>query len=63
MLVIIKKLMCLAQFYPFDFSMVELVAPDNQLETYILDMRSCEEFSKLKESMILFKNWWRQRRL
>jgi hypothetical protein len=43
--------------------MVEVAAPDNQLETYILDMRSCEEFSKLKELMILLKNWLRQRRL
>jgi hypothetical protein len=56
MLSIIKKLIHFAEFYSFDFSIVELVAP-------IINMRSCEEFSKLKESMILFKNWWRKRRL
>jgi hypothetical protein len=38
----------LAQFYPNDFSAVQLITLDNQLETYIIDMRSSEEFATLK---------------
>ncbi|CAN6708544.1 unnamed protein product [Malus baccata var. baccata] len=44
-----QKLLRLAQFYPKDFSMNELVILKIQLETYILDMRSSIEFSGLKE--------------
>ncbi|CAN6676203.1 unnamed protein product [Malus baccata var. baccata] len=40
-----QKLLRLAQFYPKDFSMNELVILKIQLETYILDMRSSIEFS------------------
>jgi hypothetical protein len=38
----------LAQFYPNDFSAVQLITLDNQLETYIIDMRSSEEFATLE---------------
>ena len=38
----------LAQFYPSDFSTVQVSFLDNQLKTYIHDMRSTEEFSALK---------------
>ncbi|KAL4611456.1 hypothetical protein ACB092_08G124600 [Castanea dentata] len=43
-----EKLIRLAQFYPSDFSTVQVSFLDNQLETYIHDMRSSEEFSALK---------------
>ena len=43
-----QKLIRLAQFYPKDFSLVDLMILDCQLETYIMDMRSSVEFSKLK---------------
>ncbi|CAN6557975.1 unnamed protein product [Malus baccata var. baccata] len=44
-----QKLLRLAQFYPKDFSMNELVILKIQLETYIMDMRSSIEFLGLKE--------------
>ncbi|KAG4387320.1 hypothetical protein GLYMA_11G176303v4 [Glycine max] len=37
-----------AKFYPCEFSAINLVMLDNQLETYIIDMRSNVEFSSLK---------------
>ncbi|KAM3695753.1 hypothetical protein ACJW31_07G157300 [Castanea mollissima] len=43
-----EKLIRLAQFYPSDFSTVQVSFLDNQLETYIQDMGSTEEFSALK---------------
>ncbi|XP_065626546.1 uncharacterized protein LOC136066336 [Quercus suber] len=43
-----EKLIRLAQFYPSDFSTVQVSFLDNQLEAYIHDMRSTEEFSALK---------------
>jgi hypothetical protein len=43
-----EKLIRLAQFYPNDFSVVQLITLDNQLETYIFDMHSSDEFSILK---------------
>ncbi|XP_059455244.1 uncharacterized protein LOC132185494 [Corylus avellana] len=43
-----EKLLRLAQFYPNDFSAVQLITLDNQLETYIVDMRSSDEFATLK---------------
>jgi hypothetical protein len=43
-----EKLIRLAQFYPNDFSAVQLITLDNQLETYIFDMRSSDEFATLK---------------
>ena len=44
-----EKLIRLAQFYPSDFSIVQVSFLDNQLETYIHDIRSTEEFPALKE--------------
>jgi hypothetical protein len=38
----------LAQFYPNDFSTVQLLTLDNELETYIIDMHYSEEFATLK---------------
>ncbi|CAH9058308.1 unnamed protein product [Cuscuta europaea] len=42
------KLIEFANIYPNDFSSLELVVLENQLETYIIDMRSNDEFSDLK---------------
>ena len=50
-----KKLMRLAEFYPSDFSIVDLHRLDTQLETYILDMRSAIEFERLKSISDLSK--------
>ncbi|XP_030939485.1 uncharacterized protein LOC115964284 [Quercus lobata] len=44
----IKKLTCLANFYPSDFSETDVLALDNQLQTYIVDIRSNDEFLELK---------------
>jgi hypothetical protein len=43
-----EKLLCLAQFYPNDFSTVKFSTLDNQLEIYILNMRSSDEFATIK---------------
>ena len=43
-----QNLLRLAQFYPKDFSPIELMILNDQLETYIIDMRSISEFSELK---------------
>lgn len=43
-----KKLVRLTEFYPEDFSAVELMILQNQVETYILDMRSDDEFLSVK---------------
>ena len=43
-----EKLLRHAQFYPNDFSIVKLNTLNNQLETYILDMRSSDELATLK---------------
>ena len=43
-----KKLTCLAKFYPSDFSATNVLALDNQLQTYIVDIRSNDEFLELK---------------
>ncbi|KDO85032.1 hypothetical protein CISIN_1g041483mg, partial [Citrus sinensis] len=42
-----KKLLRLAQLYPRDFSPVDLMALDIQLDVYIMDMQSSVEFSGL----------------
>ncbi|XP_050241354.1 uncharacterized protein LOC126690285 [Quercus robur] len=44
----IQKLTHLEKFYPFDFSETNVLALDNQLQTYIVDMRSNDEFLELK---------------
>ena len=41
-------LICLPQFYPAEFSNVEILSFDNQLKTYIVDLRSHDEFTSLK---------------
>ncbi|XP_031285498.1 zinc finger MYM-type protein 1-like [Pistacia vera] len=41
------KLILFVQFYPSDFSAFELMILENQAETYVIDMRSCDEFAKL----------------
>ncbi|XP_019189422.1 PREDICTED: zinc finger MYM-type protein 1-like [Ipomoea nil] len=41
------KLIRLAQFYPNDFSDIELEVLDNQLQTYFIDVNSDPDFSKL----------------
>ncbi|XP_024031085.1 uncharacterized protein LOC112094463 [Morus notabilis] len=43
-----RNLIELAKYYPKDFSVVELMVLENQLETYIIDMRSSEDFTRLK---------------
>ncbi|PKU70027.1 hypothetical protein MA16_Dca014473 [Dendrobium catenatum] len=42
-----EKLIQLAELYSIDFSIVELVALEYQVSTYILNMRSSEELSSL----------------
>ena len=42
------RLIEFTKFYPCEFSVINLVMLDNQLETYIIDMRSNVEFSSLK---------------
>ncbi|ESR41960.1 hypothetical protein CICLE_v10013753mg [Citrus x clementina] len=42
------KLVRLAQFYPKDFSPIELMALKTQLQIYIMDIRSSTEFAELK---------------
>ena len=57
-----EKLLRLAQFYPNDFSVVKLSTLNNQLETYILDMRYSDEVGTLKgigqlvEKLVKMKN-------
>ncbi|KAJ9162755.1 hypothetical protein P3X46_022505 [Hevea brasiliensis] len=43
-----EKLIHLAQFYSCDFSSTEVMALDNQLETYIIDVCSNDQFSTIK---------------
>ena len=42
------KLVRLAEFYPSDFSEMDRVALDNQLETFFYDMKSNVMFNDLK---------------
>ena len=42
-----EKLVCLAQFYPKEFSSLELMILSDQLDSYIIDMRYSIEFSNL----------------
>ncbi|XP_068341596.1 uncharacterized protein [Pyrus communis] len=44
----IEKLVRLAQFYPKDFSDMELTLLEDELKNYIFDMRLHNEFSALK---------------
>ena len=43
-----QKLIRLAEFYPYDFSSMDLMMLDNQLQNYIIDIRSSIEFSELQ---------------
>ena len=43
-----QKLLRLVQFYPQDFFPIELIILNDQLETYIIYMRSSSEFFELK---------------
>uniref|UniRef100_A0A5B7B014 Putative zinc finger MYM-type protein 1-like n=1 Tax=Davidia involucrata TaxID=16924 RepID=A0A5B7B014_DAVIN len=43
-----QRLVRFAQFYPCEFSAVDLLALENQLENYIIDMRSNKEFCEVK---------------
>ncbi|XXG68310.1 hypothetical protein AAC387_Pa06g1426 [Persea americana] len=43
-----EKLVRLSQFYPDDFSDADRVMLDNQLQTYIIDMRTNSRFSEVK---------------
>ncbi|XP_016199075.1 uncharacterized protein LOC107640039 [Arachis ipaensis] len=43
-----EKLIQLAQFYPLEFSSTQLLTLDSQLENFILDVRSDDQFSNLK---------------
>ncbi|KAK9180887.1 hypothetical protein WN944_024023 [Citrus x changshan-huyou] len=43
-----EKLLRLAEFYPKDFSTIDLIALEMQLDVYITDLRSSAEFSELK---------------
>ena len=42
-----KKLICLAQFYPRDFSTTKLIIHDDQLQNYIIDVRADNMFVEL----------------
>ncbi|KAL7258693.1 hypothetical protein ACSBR1_004745 [Camellia fascicularis] len=42
-----KKLIHLAEFYSKEFSSMELMVLNDQLDTYIIDMISSSEFSRL----------------
>ncbi|XP_025703831.1 uncharacterized protein [Arachis hypogaea] len=42
-----EKFIQLAQFYPLEFSSTQLLALDSQLENFILDVRSDDQFSDL----------------
>ncbi|XP_057804290.1 uncharacterized protein LOC131019717 isoform X2 [Salvia miltiorrhiza] len=60
------RLINLARFYPQDFSTFQIEALDDQLETYILDMRSTDGFGRLKvervfSAMNIIKNRLRGR--
>ena len=43
-----QRLVRFAQFYPSDFSAVDLLALENQLANYIVDMQLNEEFCEVK---------------
>ncbi|XP_028051264.1 uncharacterized protein LOC114255923 [Camellia sinensis] len=57
-----KKLIHLAQFYPKEFSSVELMVLNDQLDTYIIDMLSSSKFSMLNGIADLAKKMVETRR-
>ncbi|KAA3453591.1 zinc finger MYM-type protein 1-like [Gossypium australe] len=50
-----NELICLGQIYSSIFSPIEVLALNNQLETYVVDMQSNKEFSNLKRIQVLSK--------
>ncbi|GMP69440.1 hypothetical protein CsSME_00028703 [Camellia sinensis var. sinensis] len=57
-----KKLIHLAEFYPKEFSSMELMVLNDQLDTYIIDMLSSSEFSMLNGIADLAKKMVETRR-
>lgn len=51
----ITKLLNFALFYPEDFSIYDIVVLENQLETYIMNMCSNDEFLAIKDIATLAK--------
>jgi hypothetical protein len=43
-----EKLIRLTLFYPNEFSIVDLMVLGDQVDTYIIDLRSDDEFSGIK---------------
>jgi hypothetical protein len=43
-----EKIICLALFYPSEFSIVDLIVLGDQLDTYIIDLRGDDEFSGIE---------------
>lgn len=50
-----EKFICTAQLYPFEFSALDQMAPGNDLEAYIIDMHSNNEFSEVTGISVLAK--------
>ena len=48
-----QRLIQLAEFYSYDFSAIDLMALDNQLQNYIVDMRSNNEFFEIKKKLVI----------
>jgi hypothetical protein len=44
-----EKIICLALFYPSEFSIVDLMVLGDQLDTYIIDLRGDDEFSGIED--------------
>lgn len=42
-----ERFICLAKYYPEDFSALDLMILDDQLEIYICDVCSSKEFARL----------------
>ncbi|XP_034887192.1 uncharacterized protein [Populus alba] len=47
-IVLTEKLICLALFYPSEFSIMDLMVLGDQLDTYIIDLRGDDELSGIK---------------
>jgi hypothetical protein len=43
-----ENIICLALFYPSEFSIVDLMVLGDQLDTYIIDLRGDDEFSGIE---------------
>ncbi|XP_022862025.1 uncharacterized protein LOC111382321 [Olea europaea var. sylvestris] len=50
------KLIRLCQYYPVDFDAADILELDDQLDIYILDMRTSENFEELQGAS-LDRNW------